>query len=128
MDIALTYFLNRLSDDDLAALLRRRKDFYLENITAMDVLTTRMQALLAADGLSSVVQEPPRGGTLGDDLLPNVTTGIIALLHLLWMLLRLLARHPARRRRDVILRITSDAAMHVIFRPQAPEHRGMKAS
>ncbi|WP_241048404.1 hypothetical protein [Achromobacter xylosoxidans] len=119
MAIVLTYFVNRLSDDELAALLRRREDFYLENISAMDLLTTRMQALLMADGLSSVVQVPPRGDIPGDDLPINLITSSIALLYLLWMLLRLLAQRLARPRCDVILRVTSDAAMRVIFRPPA---------
>lgn len=47
MAIALTYFANRLSNDELVTLLRQRENFYVENISAMDMLTRRMQALLA---------------------------------------------------------------------------------
>ncbi|MFA1682327.1 hypothetical protein [Achromobacter dolens] len=60
MAIALTYFANRLSDDELVTLPRQRENFYVENISAMDMLTRRMQALLATDGLYSVVQIAPQ--------------------------------------------------------------------
>lgn len=59
MAIALTYFADHLSDEALAALLRRREDFYIENIDAMNSLTARMRALLAEDGLHSVVRLAP---------------------------------------------------------------------
>lgn len=59
MAIALTYFADCPSDEALAALLRRREDFYIENIDAMNSLTARMQALLADDGLHSVVRLAP---------------------------------------------------------------------
>lgn len=60
MAIALTYFADCPSDEALAALLRRREDFYIENIDAMNSLTARMQALLADDGLHSVVRLAPK--------------------------------------------------------------------
>lgn len=119
MDIVLTYFVNRLSDDDLATLLRRREDFYLENITAMDVLTTRMQKLLAADGLSSLVQVTPGIGISWDPIHGDLIVTAIYLLCLLWMLLRLAAQRLARPRCDVILRVTSNAALRVRFQPSA---------
>lgn len=117
MDIVLTYFVNRLSDDDLAALLRRREDFYLENVTAMDALTARMQTLLAADGLRSVVQVTPGIEMPWDPLYSNLLVDILFLLCMLWMLLRLAAQRLTRPRCDVILRVTSNAALRVRFQP-----------
>lgn len=119
MAIALTYFADHLSDDALAALLRRREDFYIENIEAMDLLTARMQALLAEDGLHSVVRLVP-GNEPPGTLISHVFAEAAFLLISLWLLLRWLAHCLSRRpNADVILRATSNAALHVVFRPSA---------
>ena len=119
MAIALTYFADHLSDDALAALLRRREDFYIENIEAMALLTGRMQALLAEDGLHSVVRLAPYNESPGG-LITQVFVEAAFLLVSLWLLLRWLAHCLSRRpRADVILRVTSNASLHVVFRPSA---------
>lgn len=119
MAIALTYFADHLSDDALAALLRRREDFYIENIDAMTLLTARMQALLAEDGLHSVVRLAPLNAP-PDRLITLVFVEAAFLLVSLWLLLQWLARCLSRRpRADVILRVTSNASLHVVFRPSA---------
>lgn len=119
MAIALTYFADHLSDDALAALLRRREDFYIENIEAMALLTARMQALLAEDGLHSAVRLAPLNAS-PDRLITHVFAEAAFLLVWLWLPLQWLARCLSRRpRADVILRVTSNASLHVVFRPSA---------
>lgn len=119
MAIALTYFAGHLSDDALAALLRRREDFYIENIDAMDRLTAHMQALLAQDGLRSVIRLAPLNEPPGT-LITHVFAEATFLLVSLWLLLRWLAHCLSRRpHADVILRATSNASLHVVFRPSA---------
>ncbi|WP_035182440.1 hypothetical protein [Achromobacter xylosoxidans] len=119
MAIALTYFADHLSDEALAALLRRREDFYIENIDAMNSLTARMRALLAEDGLHSVVRLAPLNESPGR-LITHVFVEAAFLLVWLWLLLQSLAHCLSRRpRADVILRVTSNASLHVAFRPSA---------
>lgn len=117
MAIALTYFADHLSDEALAALLRRREDFYIENIDAMNSLTARMQALLADDGLHSVVRLAPQNESPGT-LLTLVFVEAAFVLVSLRLLLRWLAHClSGRPRANVILRVTSNASLHVVFRP-----------
>lgn len=119
MTIALTYFADHLSDDALAALLRRREDFYIENIDAMALLTARMQVLLAEDGLSSVVRLAPQNES-PRTLITHLFMEAAFLLVSLWLALRWLAHCLSRRpRADVILRVTSNAALHVVFHRSA---------
>ena len=118
MAIALTYFANRLSDDELVMLLRQRENFYIETISAMDMLTRRMQALLATDGLHSVVQIAPQN-TAPLSFIPNPITDTVFILSGLWALLRRIAQRFTRPRCDVLLRVTSETAMRVVFRPSA---------
>lgn len=119
MAIALTYFADHLSDEALAALLRRREDFYIENIDAMTILTARMQALLAEHGLRSVVRLAPQNEPPGR-LITAVFAQAACLLVSLWLLPQWLAHCLSRRpRADVILRVTSNAALHVVFHRSA---------
>ncbi|AKP90023.1 hypothetical protein [Achromobacter ruhlandii] len=119
MAIALTYFADCPSDEALAALLRRREDFYIENIDAMNSLTARMQALLADDGLHSVVRLAPQNESPGTLLTLVFVEAAFVLVSLRLLLRRLAHCLSGRPRANVILRVTSNASLHVVFRPSA---------
>lgn len=50
-----TYFMDRLSDDELRSLFGRREDFFLENVADMDATLRLAQDAIAQAGLTSRV-------------------------------------------------------------------------
>ncbi|MDH2053472.1 hypothetical protein [Achromobacter marplatensis] len=83
MSFARTYFLNTLSDDQLAALLGRREDFFLENVVDMTGTVQRAQAVIAQAGLTSRYLQEPANPFLN---LHHDIIGAIPLIGPLWVL------------------------------------------
>lgn len=107
-----TYFLDRLHDDELAALLDGREDFFLENVASMDALVARLQSRLTKHGLNSAVERAPHNPPASlSDLLPPV----LALPGLLRSLWQLIAQRIRGGCPDVNLRITSNTSISVRY-------------
>lgn len=111
MAIPRTYFFNQMGEEDLVMLFRRRENFFLENVEALDLAIARIRATLGNEGMSSVVElvptnPPPRFNDLFSSTVP--------VLGLAWAFFRGLASF-ARPRHDVTLRLTSNTSVSVVF-------------
>jgi hypothetical protein len=111
MSFARTYFLNTLSDDQLAALLGRREDFFLENVVDMTATVQRAQAVIAQAGLTSRYLHEPANPFL--NLHHNIISAI-PLIGPLWVL-GLGALRLGRPGADVTLKQTAEQSVSVIF-------------
>jgi hypothetical protein len=111
MSFARTYFLNTLSDDQLAALLGRREDFFLENVVDMTATVQRAQAVIAQAGLTSRYLQEPANPFLN---LHHNILGAIPLIGPLWVL-GLGALRLGRPGADVTLKQTAEQSVSVIF-------------
>lgn len=111
MSFARTYFLNTLSDDQLAALLGRREDFFLENVVDMTATVQRAQAVIAQAGLTSRYLQEPANPFLN---LHHNIIGAIPLIGPLWVL-GLGALRLGRPGADVTLKQTAEQSVSVIF-------------
>jgi hypothetical protein len=111
MSFARTYFLNTLSDDQLAALLGRREDFFLENVVDMTATVQRAQAVIAQAGLTSRSLQEPANPFLN---LHHNILGAIPLIGPLWVL-GLGALRLGRPGADVTLKQTAEQSVSVIF-------------
>ncbi|MDR6603790.1 hypothetical protein J2732_004811 [Achromobacter deleyi] len=111
MPILRTYFMNRLSDDELQSLLGKRDNFFLENVLNMDRTLQYAQATIAKAGLTSrVVDEPANPfAHLRHDIL-----GAIPLIGPLWVL-GLSALRLGQPAADVTLKRTAAQSISVIF-------------
>lgn len=111
MPFARTYFMNTLSDDELQSLLRKREDFFLENVIERDRTLQRVQAMIAAAGLSSRFVSEPANPFV------NLRHGVISAIPLigpLWVL-GLAAIQLGRPSADVTLKQTAEQSVSVIF-------------
>jgi hypothetical protein len=111
MSFARTYFLNTLSDDQLAALLGRREDFFLENVVDMTATVQRAQAVIAQAGLTSRYLQEPANPFLN---LHHNIIGAIPLIGPLWVL-GLGALRLGRPGADVTLKQTAEQSVSVMF-------------
>ncbi len=117
MPIARTYYFNRTRDDELAALLGKREDFFLENVDDLNDVTQRIQSLLAQAGLSSRVALTPLNGpaTFADIGFP-----MVPVIGWLWAVVRGASR-LVQPHGDVTLRVTSNTSISVVFSPSAQQ-------
>jgi hypothetical protein len=111
MSFARTYFLNTLSDDQLAALLGRREDFFLENVVDMTGTVQHAQAVIAQAGLTSRYLQEPANPFLN---LHHGIIGAIPLIGPLWVL-GLGALRLGRAGPDVTLKQTAEQSVSVMF-------------
>lgn len=114
MSYAHTYYMHRLSDDELRALLGRRKDFFLENVADMDATLRLAQAAIAGEGLSSRVLYEPANPycNVGYEII-----GAIPFLGPLWLTARSAIRLLLPRA-DVTLKQTAAQALSVTYAPR----------
>ncbi|MBB1626467.1 hypothetical protein [Achromobacter sp. UMC71] len=113
MPIARTYYFNDMRDGELAALLGKREDFFLENVDNLNDVTQRIQSLLAQAGLSSRVEITPLNGpaTFADIGFP-----MVPIIGWLWAMVCGASR-LVQPRGDVTLRATSNTSITVAFSP-----------
>lgn len=111
MPILRTYFMNRLSDDELQSLLGKRDNFFLENVLNMDRTLQYAQATIVQAGLTSrFVDEPANPfAHLRHDIL-----GAIPLIGPLWVL-GLSALRLGQPAADVTIKRTAAQSISVIF-------------
>ncbi|CAB3685059.1 hypothetical protein [Achromobacter pestifer] len=111
MTLSRTYFLNRMNEGDLAALLSARKDFFLENVSDMNGTLQMAYAWLAHAGLTHRYLNAPSNPFAS---VPSQMIAAIPLLGSLWVLC-LAAASLGRANADVTFKQTADQSLSVVF-------------
>lgn len=111
MPFVRTYFMNKLSDDELESLLGKREDFFLENVIEMDRTLQRVQAMIATGGLTSRFVSQPANPFVN---MHHGVIGAIPVIGPLWVL-GLAAIQLGRPSADVTLKQTAEQSVSVIF-------------
>lgn len=111
MPLSRTYFVNRMNEGELAALLNARKDFFLENVSDMDSTLQAAYAWLAQAGLTHRYLSAPSNPFAN---VPSQMIATIPLIGSLWVLC-LAAASLGRTSADVTFKQTANQSLSVVF-------------